>query len=116
MATRELLPLRHLVQDIHQNGLVRFPLDDLYSTTWTSTLEATCIYEDNASCIVLANSDSTKVHTKRISLKSHHFKDRIRNGAITVTKIDSNLNWANILTKPLCHAKHESLHKFIVGW
>jgi len=28
----------------------------------------------------------------------------------------TNLNWADIFTKPLSKVKHESLHRFIMGW
>jgi hypothetical protein len=61
MATRELLPLRRLVMELHHNSLVSTPLHSEFSTTHTFHLEATTIYEDNASCIVLAYNDGTKV-------------------------------------------------------
>jgi hypothetical protein len=48
MATRELLPLRQLVTELHQNILISTPLNFKFSTTHTSHLEATTIYEDNA--------------------------------------------------------------------
>jgi hypothetical protein len=117
MATRELLPLRHLVLEIHKNSLINTPLNDKpFSKTVTSHLEATQIFEDNASCIVLAYSDGTKMRTKHISLKWHHFKDQLRAGHITITKIASSLNWVDLLTKPLTKLKHETLRKFIMGW
>jgi hypothetical protein len=116
MATRELLPLRHLVLEIHKNSLVSTPIDPEFSVTRTSHLEATTIYEDNASCIVLAYNDGTKVRTKHISLKWHHFKDHLRNGSLKIVKVASNLNWADILTKPLCKAKHETLWKLMMDW
>lgn len=117
MATRELLPLRRLVLELHKNSLINTPLaDHPFSHTITSHLEATQIFEDNASCIVLAYSDGTKMRTKHISLKWHHFKDQLRAGHITITKIASNLNWADLLTKPLVKIKHETLRKFIMGW
>jgi hypothetical protein len=75
MATRELLPLQRLVMEIHKNGLVSTTLANDFFTTCTSHLEPTMIYEDNASCIILASSDGTKVRTKHILLKWHHFKD-----------------------------------------
>lgn len=92
------------------------PLQSPFSITKTSTLEASSIYEDNTSCIVLAYQDGTKVRTKHISLKWHHFKDQIQHGNIQVIKIDTNLNWADLVTKPLCKFKHETLHQFIMGW
>lgn len=116
MATRELIPLRRLVTEIHQNGLISSPLQDTYSITRTSNLATTEIYEDNASCIVLAYSEGTKARTKHISLKWHHFRDQLHNGSIKITKVDTNLKWADIMTKPLSKAKHQSLRKFIMGW
>jgi hypothetical protein len=108
-ASRELLPLCCLVTEFHKHGLFSTPLSHPFSTTHTSTLEATTIYEDNASCVVLAHSEGTKVCTKHISLKWHRFKDHIKSGEHSVVKIDSNLSWADIFTKPLCKTKHESL-------
>jgi hypothetical protein len=116
MATRELLPLRRLVHELHQHSFIATPLDPAFSHTKTTHLQTSQIFEDNASCIILAYSDGTKPRTKHLSLKWHHFKDQIRNGAITVTKVASNLNWADIFTKPLCSLKHNSLRRLIMGW
>jgi hypothetical protein len=54
------------------------------------------IHEDNAACIVLANSNSTKVQSKHIDLKWHHFKDQIKTGQIKIVKVDTHSNWADI--------------------
>ncbi len=51
-----------------------------------------------------------KVHMKHIGLKWHHFKDQIKQGLIRVIKIDTHVNWADILTK------HETFCKLIMGW
>lgn len=116
MVTRELLPLRNLVQEIHQNGLVQTSPEIANSTIWTKPLSPSNAFEDSASCIVLAYSDGTKVRTKHISLKWHHFHDQLRAGHLKITKIASNLNWADLLTKPLTPLKHQTLRKFIMGW
>ncbi len=116
MATRELLPLRRLLQEIHHHGLVHLPSDNIFNVTKTSTLAATQVLEDNEACIVLAHSDTSKVRTKHIALKWHHFKDQIRQGFLKVIKISTHLNWADIMTKPLGRQKHEALRKLIMGW
>jgi hypothetical protein len=104
------------VLELHKHGLFAAPLNHPFSTTHTSTLEASTVIEDNASCVVLAHSEGTKVRSKHISLKWHRFKDHVKSGDIKVIKIDSNLNWADIFTKPLCKVKHKSLRKFIMVW
>jgi hypothetical protein len=47
MATRDLLPIRHLLQELHHHSLIHFPSDIFTNTTRTNTLSATTIYEDN---------------------------------------------------------------------
>jgi len=49
MATRELLPLWWLVQELHKNSFISTPLDPVFSHTMTNSLKATKIFEDNAS-------------------------------------------------------------------
>jgi hypothetical protein len=66
MASRELIPLCQLIVELHKHGLFSTPLGKPFSVTHTSTLEASTIYEDNASCVVLAHSEGTKVRTKHI--------------------------------------------------
>jgi hypothetical protein len=116
LATRELLPIRRLLEELHNHSLVKTPLSSHYNTTKTSTLETTRIYENNESCIVVATTESTKLRTKHIALKWHHFKDQIRTGQIKVVKINIQDNWADILTKPLTRQKHCYLRKLIMGW
>jgi len=116
MASREVLPICHLVIELHKHGLFSTRLSKPYSVTHTSTLEATTVYEDNASCIVLAHRDGNKVRTKHISLKWHRFEDHIHNGDLKVVKIDSAHNWVDIFTKPLSQVKHNALRRMVMGW
>jgi hypothetical protein len=116
MATRDLLPLHRLLQEIHHHGIVQIPLNAHFNTAKTTTLAATIIFEDNASCIVLANSKGHKPRTKHIACKWHHFRDQIKQGHIKLVKVESIFNWADILTKPLTRQKPETLRKMIMGW
>lgn len=70
LATKELLPLWHLFQEIHKNSLVSMPLIDEFSTTKTSHIETTKIYEDNVPFIILAYNDGTKVVGPNISISN----------------------------------------------
>ena len=79
-------------------------------------LPPSIVYEDNAACIILAETDQHKPRTKHISIKWHHFRDQIQNGTITISKISTHDNLADILTKPLVRVKHEALRKPIMGW
>jgi len=76
------------------------------------------IHEDNAACLEIANDTTalTGPRTRHLSIKWHHFRDQICSGAMTVVKVASHLNWADIFTKPLCPEKFRALRKLLMGW
>ncbi len=120
-ATRELLPLRRILQDIVTNSFICLPPDttgDTISTSsFSTTIKPSNVYEDNSACIVLATTDSNfKPRTKHISLKFHHFQDHVRNGNLRILKVNSEQNWADIFTKPLGRVKFEKLRQLLMGW
>ena len=119
-ATRELLPLRRVLNDILQYTFIHLPSttnDTISSSTFHSVLPPSQIFEDNNAYIVLATSEGNfKPCTKHISLKFHHFKDQIVNGTLQVIKVDSAQNWADIFTKPLGRIKFEDLRRLLMGW
>ena len=125
MATRQLIPLRRIMEEITTLGPMRITLakqqpvrahTTSLSSSISSNLPPSIVYEDNEACIVLAQSDQHKPRTKHISIKWHHFRDQIQNGNITISKIASAENIADIFTKPLVRVKHEALRKPMMGW
>jgi len=116
MATRELLPLQHLLEEISETGPMKIPMPETFFTTHTPHFTVSKIYEDNAACIILAYSDASKPCTKHIAIKWHHFKDQLKAGHITLIKIPSDFNWVDIFIKPLTQHKFEFLHRLMMGW
>jgi len=126
MATRQLLPLRRIMSELSNHGPIAVTLrqkqpmstftPSFQSTAPSPLIPASLVYEDNAACIVLAETDHHKPRTKHISLKWHHFRDLIQQGEIKIQKIESQKNWADILTKPLLHIAHRRLTSAILGW
>ena len=120
MCTRALLPLRRLLDDImkwfltpnHAPGF-----SHLQTTVSTKQLQS-IIHEDNSACLAIANDPMsvTGPWTCHLFIKWHHFKDQIQSGAIKVEKVDTNLNWADIFTKPLVFKKFHVLQKLLLGW
>ena len=89
----------------------------LESADLKGKLPPSAVYEDNAGCVILASDDDKyRARTKHINIKWHHFKDQVRIGAVKIIKVDTTLNWADTLTKPLSRVKLESLRKLIQGW
>jgi hypothetical protein len=104
-ATRDLIPLRRVLQDILSNTFIHLPdrpRDTINNSTFKSILPPSNVYEDNTACIILATTEiNFKPRTKHISLKFHHFRDQVLNGTLRIQKVDSSNNWADIFTKPL---------------
>jgi hypothetical protein len=112
MAARELIPIRQVLLELIRHS----PLQSI-TTNPNGFLPPSIIYEDNASCIVLATKDSHfKPRTKHISLKYHHFKDYIWSGALQITKVPTASNLADIFTKPLTQTLHDRLRLGMMGW
>jgi len=111
---RDLLPLCTLIQELSANSFI----DDM-------ELSGTCVFsghlisdvfEDNQSCLNIANSEAVCPRTKHISIKYHHFRDQVRKGIVRVVKVHTNDNWADIFTKPLSCVKFKHLRYLLMGW
>jgi len=66
---------------------------------------------------MLATTDSNfKPRTKHIALKFHHFKDKISNGSLQMVKVATDLNIADLFTKPLVRYNFKKLWMLLQGW
>jgi hypothetical protein len=106
--------MRTILKEINKHTLTHLKLDA--STTRMKHMYTSEVHEDNAGCIVLANSDEYRPRTKHLAIKWHHFKDQVRHGHVKVSKIDTKLNWADILTKACDKQTFETLRKLMMGW
>jgi hypothetical protein len=104
-ALREVIPLITL-------------LDELGSvfTLFTSEPNFQCkVWEDNQSCIAMAESTKFSPRTKHIALKYHHFKQFQESGRIKVSYVNTEEQLADILTKPLNDPAFFKLRKMLMG-
>jgi len=116
-ATRDLLPLRRILQGIHNLSFIKLSCHNPYDTISSPCLPPSKIFENNNACITLATTEMHfKPRTKHISIKFHHFYDKIRDGTLTVIKIGTNENIADIFTKPLSRIKFHHLRRLLMGW
>lgn len=83
-ATQELIWLRSLLKD--------FGIQQVCSTT---------IYEDNQSCLKLAESDKPSIKLKHIGVKRHFVKDHIDRQTVNLEYCPTEFMLADMLTKPL---------------
>ena len=104
---RELLPTQELLRDLSK----AFQLDPHSDPKFAST-----VFEDNNSALELAKCPRMRPRTKHIAVKYHFFREHIQNGNINIEPIDTNIQVADILTKPLPRPAFESLRHLMMGW
>ena len=106
MAMREVLPFLNLMSEIQQFLPMHKSEPKFFCTVW----------EDNRSCIKVAESPKFTPRTKHIALKYHHFRRFVSDGTIRIQPIDTLEQTADILTKPLDGVKFTYLRKKLCGW
>ena len=117
MATRDLIPLRHILSDIHDSKFISVMTTSFTDLVHSPILPPSKVFEDNSACIVLATTEQHfKPRTKHISLKFHHFQDQARQGILEIVKVGTHDNLADIFTKPLGKVKFQHLRRLLMGW
>jgi hypothetical protein len=108
-AMKEVIPLRRLLQVMA--GGAGLPEDMI--TTFKTT-----VWEDNAGALILANLDpgQTTPRSKFYDLKVHWFRSHLKPNSITVEKIDTKEQKADIFTKNLNQEVFERLRLLLCGW
>ena len=105
---RELIPLRRLLSEI----VTKMDLPEVKSTVIQST-----VFEDNNGAISTATAVRLSPRTKHIAVKYHFFKSHINeDSGISLSKIDANLQKADIFTKGLAPQKFADIRKLMCGW
>jgi hypothetical protein len=107
-AMRELIPLRRLLLEI----VVAMKLPGITNSVIKST-----VFEDNNGAISTATAVKMTPRTKHIAVKYHFFKSYLREGTgITIAKVNTNLQKADIFTKGLAPQKFSEIRKLLCDW
>ncbi|MEY3108605.1 MAG: hypothetical protein RL730_956, partial [Actinomycetota bacterium] len=105
-AMREVIPFMNLMQEI----------DDIFGIHNPSPQFHCRVFEDNRSCIKVAESPKFTPRTKHIAIKYHHFRRFVSDGTIVIKHIDTKEQIADMLTKPLEEASFKYLRQRLMGW
>jgi len=73
-------------------------------------------FEDNNGAIAIATTENLRPRTKHINIKYHHFKRYVRKGYVTIERIDTKDQLADIGTKALLPHVFVPLRKALIGW
>jgi hypothetical protein len=103
-AMRDLLPLRTVASTVFKAVGIG---EDVLSTFRTT------VHEDNTGCITLANLEAGRVtpRSKHYAVRTHWFRSHLAPNKIVVSHIDTSLQKADILTKPLGRLRFETVRK-----
>jgi len=106
-ALREAIPIMNLLKEMKDQGF------DVLDHRPKVHCE---VFEDNSGALEMARVHKFRPRTKHISTKLHHFRSYVDNKEISIHKIDTSDQLADILTKPLNLETFVKLRKRFLGW
>ena len=79
----------------------------------------TCVYEDNAACILLSGEPVFRERSKHIDVRYHYLREQVRGNVLQLIACSTINMVADVLTKPLGFVKFMKFEgvmmNFIVG-
>ena len=104
---REVLPLMRLVKELKDNNF------DMHE----GTPEVHCrVFEDNSGALEMARTPKMRPRTKHMNIKYHHFRSAVEEGIVSIHKIDTEDQMADVLTKPLAVRLFIKFRMMFLGW
>jgi hypothetical protein len=109
MAMKDLIPLQRIVIEVCKCLNL--------NPTKVATIKSS-VWEDNAGALTLARLEPPRMtpRSKHHSIKYHCFKEFVTKENISLNKIDTKLQLADILTKSLPKEQFSKLRKMLMGW
>ena len=105
-AMREVIPFMNLMMEVGDIFKLHNPKPKLHCK----------VFEDNRSCIRVAESPKFTPRTKHIAIKYHHFRSHVANKTIEILPISTKDQLADIFTKPLDRVIFIKLRRELLGW
>lgn len=103
---REIIPFMNLMMEVGGIFELHNPTPKLHCK----------VFEDNRSCIRVAESPRFTPRTKHIAIKYHHFRKHVADKTIQIFPIDTKDQLADIFTKPLDRIIFTKLRLLLMGW
>lgn len=104
---REVIPMMELIKELRDEG---FTIND-------NLPEVNCkAFEDNSGALEMAKVHKLRPRTKHINIKYHHFREAVTNGQISIHKVHTSEQEADIFTKPLEESTFEYIRSLLMGW
>ena len=105
---RDVMYLLNLVDEFKEHG-VNLPN--------AAKPHITCrVFEDNVGAMELANTPKLRPRTKHLAVQLHHFRQYLIDKRVTVERVATQHQLADIFTKPLPRDTFQYLRGRILGW
>ena len=105
---REAIPVMNLLKEMNEKGI------DVNVTKPKVHIK---VFEDNAGAIEIAKEKKYRPRTKHLNVKLHHFRYYVDvTREITIHKIDTKSQPADMLTKPLPEPEFVAHRHTVMGW
>ena len=105
-AMRETIPVMQLLKELSTIIALHIPESEIF---WK-------VFEENRSCITIAEAQKFSPRTTHISLKYHHFRKFVTDKTIRIFPIDTKEQTADIFIKSLNSSLFLYLRKKLNGW
>ena len=105
MAMRDLIPF---IDEVNE-------LTSVFGETTPNVKLHCTLFEDNNGALQLASTPRYRPRTKHIAIKYHHFRERVQDGTISLSAIDTRDQIANQFTKGLITGTFEFLRFKLLG-
>jgi len=117
-AMKDLIPVRRLLNEVCDATGLEQQREAVMKASLRST---TTVHEDNAGCLILANTPLPYMtpRSKHYGTKFHWFRSHVgktEEGSLEVVKVDTKINIADIFTKGLPKMDFERLRFMLCGW
>lgn len=112
-AMREVIFIRQLIDEMQENGV--------HFVNHKPVIKVN-VYEDNIGAIELAKLPKLRPRTKHIAIQYHHFRSWTSRGIdgeeprVNVQHISTELQQADIFTKPIPRLQFQYLRELLCGW
>jgi hypothetical protein len=106
-ALRSAIPIMQQLDEMQNFG---FPIR-------TAKTKVHCkVFEDNSGALEIAKVHKYRPRTKHLNTKLHHFRDYVNRSIISIHKIDTSMQLADYLTKPVSKEILMKLRPIVMGW
>ena len=103
----EAIPIINLLKELKEKG---FEVNDEKAKIHYK------VFEDNTGAIEIAKEENYRPRTKHLNVKLHHLRSYVESGEISIRKIDTYHQPADMLTKHLNEADFVRHRRTMMGW